>query len=357
MNTQRKRATAYSNYRATVLLLGIGHGLSDAAAGYLIGTLSQNGGFAQIGSAVLLYNALAFGGQLPAGVWLDRIGHYRKLSVLSLLGMVMALGLLSAQLVWVAIVLAGISSAVFHVAGGATTLVCFPNKSRFVGLFSAFGVMGLALGGWAGAMQYAWGSYVLIAGLSGLLLLLGRASFPLARPKEVEEVNPALDQHDYLMIVLLMAIALRSVIWNSLQLIYTHQYDWLLYMALAAMIGKLVGGWVADRIPWKLYALSALTIAIPALSWGHRKLFWLMLGTGLLQSLTPLSVVALQRIAPNRPATVSGAAFGLAIALGGLISFAPFVFLGSFWAQFLLVGLLTGGFYYASFYRFNLLRQ
>ncbi|WP_338872957.1 MFS transporter [Spirosoma sp. SC4-14] len=354
MNTQSKLATAYSNYRTTVLLLGVGHGLSDAAAGYLIGSLSQNSSFVQIGSAVLLYNALAFGGQLPAGIWLDRIGHYRKPAVLSLLGMVIALGLLSVQVMWVAIALAGLSSAVFHVAGGATTLVCFPDKSRFVGLFSAFGVMGLAMGGWAGAMQYAWVSYALIVSMSALVLLIIRAKFPLARRKVPETVNSALDRHDYLMIVLLMAIALRSAIWNSLQLLYDQQYDWLLYMALAAMVGKLIGGWIADRVPWKTYAIMALTIAIPALSWGYRQLFWLMLGTGLLQSLTPLSVIALQRIVPDRPAAVSGVAFGLAIAVGGLFLFAPFVADGFLGSQFLLAGVLTVGLYYASLRRFKL---
>ncbi|GAB3979270.1 hypothetical protein GCM10028806_44230 [Spirosoma terrae] len=335
-----------SRYQRIVLALGVGHGFSDAAAGYLIGSLSQQSDFFQIGSAVLLYNALAFGGQLPAGVWIDRLGHYRSPAILSLLGMLLALGLLYYQLIWISVGLAGISSAFFHAAGGATTLVCFPGKAQFVGLFSAFGVLGLALGGWAGATQVSWFCYVVVAGLSMVLVVLLNATFPLGQRLNRSIERRSLDRHDYLMIVLLMAIALRSAVWNCLQLIYSHQYEWLFYMAIAAMVGKVVGGWLTDRISWKVYALIALTVAIPALSWGHRKLVWLLLGTGLLQSLTPMSVLAWQRIYPNRPAAVSGLSFGLAIAIGGLVSVSPLAMSGSVLAQLLLMGLLTAGLYY-----------
>ncbi|GAB3949346.1 hypothetical protein GCM10028805_25360 [Spirosoma harenae] len=295
----------------------------------------------------MVYNLLAFGGQLPAGVWLDQIGHYRKASVLSLAGMIVSVGLLYAQFVWPAVVLAGVSSAVFHVAGGAVILTSFPEQSRFVGIFSAFGVMGLALGGWSGAMQFSGVGYALMAGLTLVMLTLVKTNFPLAQKQVLSTERPPLDNHDYLMILLLTAIALRSAVWNMIQLLYSDQYDWLLYIAMAAMAGKLVGGWLTDRIPWKIYALVALTIAIPALSWGHRKLFWLMVGTGLLQSLTPVSIVALQRLFPNTPATVSGATFGLAIALGGLVSFVPLDTYFSFFTQLILLGLLTWGLYYS----------
>jgi FSR family fosmidomycin resistance protein-like MFS transporter len=344
MHTRIKSSTGNARYQTTVLILGIAHGFSDAAAGYLFGSLSHDANFIETGSAVMIYNVVAFGGQLPAGIWLDRIGHYRKPAVLSLLGMILALWLLSCHFLWIAIAIAGLSSAIFHVAGGAVTIAGFPEKSRFVGVFSAFGVMGLALGGWAATRQWDGVSYWLEAGLAVLLISLLKANFPLARNRNLPAPKPQLDNHDYLMILLLMAIALRSAVWNVIQLCYAHQYDWLLYLAMAAMAGKLLGGWLTDHIPWKPYALTALSIALPALGWGYRKLFWLLLGTGLLQSLTPMSVIALQRLWPGVPATVSGAAFGLAIAIGGLINFVPFS-TPSF--QLILFGLLVGILYYA----------
>ena len=343
MNPFMHSSIGNKRYQATILALGIGHGFSDAAAGFLIGSLPNEDGHIQTGMAVLVYNLLAFGGQLPAGIWLDRIGQYRQWAVLSLLGMILALGLLLGQSYWLAIVIAGLSSAVFHVAGGAVTLSSFPGKSRFIGLFSAFGVIGLALGGWAGSMQQRNVGYLLLAGLTITLFVVWKSRFPLTRKPDVSTLHAPLDTHDYLMILLLVAIALRSAVWNVAQLLYLHQYDWLIYMALAAMAGKLMGGWLTDRIPLKVYALFALTIAIPALGWGYRKLFWLLLGTGLLQSLTPVSVAALHRLLPNRPATATGATFGLAIALGGLFSMR---ITPSFFSPLVLPGLLTGAAYY-----------
>ncbi|MBN8824647.1 MULTISPECIES: MFS transporter [unclassified Spirosoma] len=334
-------------YQPTVLALGMGHGFSDAAAGYLVGGFSANTSFTDLGVAIMLYNLLAFGGQLPAGIWLDRVGHYREAAIISLLSMAGALVLLGNDLIWPAVVLAGLSSAIYHVAGGAITLRSFPEKSRFVGIFSAFGVLGLALGGWSGTMHWAGVSYLLICGLLILALIVGNVKLPLSRPQLVVPEKPQLDRHDYLMILLLTAIAMRSAVWNMIQLLYAHQYDWLLYIALAAMAGKLIGGWLTDRIPWKPYTLVALGIAIPALGWGYRRLFWLMLGTGLLQSLTPVSVVALQRLFPNTPATVSGATFGLAIALGGLISSISLGSYFSLFTQLLLLGILAWCLYYS----------
>ena len=338
-----------SFYQPTVVALGIGHGFSDAAAGYLMGGVTHQADFTQIGGVVMLYNVLAFGGQLPAGMWLDRLGRYKETALISLVLMILALGFSGAN-VWVFTALAGISSAFFHVAGGGITLMSFPQRAGFVGIFSAFGVMGLALGGWAAAMHWGWVQYLLMSGLGMVLLFLGWAGYPsFQKNKMTSKEQPLLDSHDYLMIVLLVAIAMRSAVWNFIQLLYAQQYEWLLYIALAATVGKLAGGWLTDRIGWRLYTLTALMIAIPALTWGYRKLFWLMLGTGLLQSVTPVSVVALQRIFPTFPATVSGAAFGLAIALGGFIQLFPFSTDFYFLPQIALLGLFAWGLYFYAF--------
>jgi MFS transporter, FSR family, fosmidomycin resistance protein len=344
-----KKTTLFKHCQPTVFALGIGHGFSDAAAGYLMGSMAHREDITQMAGAVMLYNLLAFGGQLPAGIWLDRIGHYRAASVLSL-GAMMAALFFSDTNVWIFTALAGLSSAFFHVAGGAATLISFPQKSVFVGLFSAFGVLGLALGGWAAAVQWQWGMYLLMMGLGVVMLFLVWAKFPSEQKvTNSQEEQPLLDTHDYLMILLLAAIAMRSAVWNCIQLVYAHQYEWLVYIALAAMVGKLAGGWLADRIGARLYTLAALSVSIPTLSWGYRKLFWLMLGTGLLQSVTPVSVTALQRIFPKWPATVSGATFGLAIAAGGVIPFPMAASDVYFLPQLVLAGMCVWGLYFYTF--------
>ncbi|MCP1384304.1 MFS transporter [Runella salmonicolor] len=344
-----KKNVLFQHCQPTVLALGLGHGFSDAAAGYLMGGLAHRANFGELAGVVMLYNILAFGGQLPAGIWLDRIGKFRAASVISLVVMIAAL-FFSTTNVWFFTALAGISSAFFHVAGGGTTLMSFPQKSVFVGMFSAFGVLGLALGGWAAALHWQWVMYFLMAGLALIMFFLSWAKFPDAQKNDTHwKEQPLLDTHDYLMILLLAAIAMRSAVWNFVQLVYTHQYEWLFYTALAAMIGKLAGGWLADRIGARLYTLTALAIAVPALSWGYRKLFWLMLGTGLLQSVTPVSVTALQRIFPKLPATISGATFGLAIALGGVVPYSSMLSEIYFLPQLILLGLCAWGLYFYAF--------
>lgn len=338
-----------SFYQPTVVALGIGHGFSDAAAGYLMGSVTHQADFTQIGGVVLLYNVLAFGGQLPAGIWLDQLSRYKETALISLALMIGALSFSEIN-VWLFTALAGVSSAFFHVAGGGITLMSFPQRASFVGIFSAFGVIGVALGGWAAAMNWDWAQYVLMSGLGMVLLFLGWANYPsFQKNKMTSQEHPLLDSHDYLMILLLVAIAMRSAVWNFIQLLYAQRYEWLLYIALAAMVGKLAGGWLTYRIGWRLYTLTALMVAIPALTWGYRKLFWLMLGTGLLQSVTPVSVVALQRIFPKFPATVSGAAFGLAIALGGVIQLFPANTDLYLIPQIALLGIFAWGLYFYAF--------
>ncbi len=317
---EQKKQGILEKPQTLIWALGIGHGFSDATAGYLMGTLAQEVALSEVALAVVIYNILAFGGQFPLGIYLDHLKYYRSAAILALVGMIMACICMGFQ-IWVGTVLAGVSSAIFHVAGGGITLRSFPQKASYMGIFSAFGVFGLALGGWAGATQVLWIQQVLVVGLGMVAFLVLVIRMPEALPFEVDTPKTTfLDTHDYLMILLMVAIAARSAIWNYIQLLYNHQYEWLLYIALAAMVGKLLGGWLSDHVGMRLYALVSLAMAIVVLSWGHRKLIWLMIGTGLLQSITPVSVIALQRAFPQWPATMSGAAFGLAIALGGSAS-------------------------------------
>jgi FSR family fosmidomycin resistance protein-like MFS transporter len=116
----------------------------------------------------------------------------------------------------------------------------------------------------------------------------------------------------------LASIALRSAVWASLQFLFEGRYELLLAMALAAALGKIVGGVLADRIGWRRWALGALALAAPLLLIGEHSLAALLAGVALLQSVTPVTLAATARLLPRYPATAAGLALGLAIAIGGL---------------------------------------
>ncbi len=301
-----------------ISLLGVAHGLSDCAAGFMIGMLHHaGGGPMDIGALVLLYNVMAFGGQVPAGLLVDRLGH-PKLVLVSSLGLVAAALLLFPLAPILAICLAGLAGAFFHVSGGMLALLAFPGSTVGAGLFAAPGVMGLALGGYMAWMHVPAfvGLAVAVALVVAILLFLtypGPQSAPHA-PQTTE----SLQWHDLIMLVLLLAIALRSAVWNVFELIHGAEHGLLLTLGLAAMLGKVAGGYLAGWLGWRRYAVIALALAAPLLTVGGTQPWTLLPGIFLLQSATPAAVLGMYRLMPRMPATAIGMCFGLAIALGGI---------------------------------------
>lgn len=308
------------SYRILVLL-GTMHGLSDCASGFMIGSLPQ-GGWLDMGAFLLLYNVLAFGGQVPAGLLVDRLDSAKGAAMLAL-GTVMA-GLLLMQLAPAgAVMLAGFGSAVFHVAGGRLALEALPGKAAAPGIFAAPGVLGLALGGFLAIGGWAAMPWMLGLGAVLLLLLMRSGSLGISRePGQGQAVRAqephGLDGHDVLMLLLLLAIAMRSAVWNVFQLVHAGEETWLVAVGAAALLGKFGGGFAADWLGWKRYTVGALLLAIPLLVWSEGNRWLLLPGVALLQSATPAAVTALWRYMPKMPATASGMAFGLAIAAGGI---------------------------------------
>lgn len=299
------------------LVLGITHGIADCISGYMIGTLSGDGRTAMgMMALVFVYNALAFGGQLPFGLLLDRIGGTRRAALVGMAliaaGLVMRLAAPT-----LAVVLAGLGSAIFHVAGGAATLRADEGKAAGPGLFAAPGVMGLALGGLLATTHVAaqWPLLGLMVVMGAIVALL---EFPPLHAHSESKEHSLLEMHDLLMIGILLAIAFRSVIWNVMNLAYSGDTDTLLWLGAGALVGKIAGGFLADWLGWRNYVLGALALAVPALVWGEGQLVLLVGGIALLQSATPVAIAAMHRALPRSPGTAAGLALGLAIAIGGV---------------------------------------
>ncbi|HEX2899956.1 MAG TPA: hypothetical protein VHS96_09580 [Bacteroidia bacterium] len=301
-----------------IVVLGLAHGLSDCAAGFMIGTLPAwaGGDLLEPAMLVLLYNALAFGGQLPAGMVVDRIGNPKLVVAASLAVVAVALAIFPVAPA-MSIALAGIAGAFFHVSGGMLALLAFPGSTVGAGLFAAPGVMGITLGAylaWAGLPALVVLG-VTAAGFAALVFLL---HMPFASAPKPVSKDEAFEWHDFLMIVLLMAIALRSAIWNLMETVHSGNHELLLWMGAAAMAGKVAGGFGAHYIGWRRYATAALVVAAPLLTCGGAQEWALLSGIFLLQSATPAAVLGMWQLMPRLPATAVGMTFGLAIALGGI---------------------------------------
>jgi MFS transporter, FSR family, fosmidomycin resistance protein len=299
-------------------VLGLAHGLNDCIAGFMIGLLAHSETAVSTGALVILYNVLAFGGQVPAGLVVDRLGK-PKLALMVSLGLATAaIGVFPFAPV-MAIALAGVGGAFFHVSGGMLALLAFPGSTVGAGLFAAPGVMGLAFGGylawWVEGAAQPW----LLGAVLGVALLTLLLRFPQGRAVLMaEEGHADLGWHDLLMLILLLAIAMRSAVWNVFQLIHHGEHALLLGLAAAAMAGKVLGGFAAQWFGWRNYALGALSVATPLLLLADAQPALLYPGILLLQSATPAAVLGMWRLMPRLPATAVGMCFGLAIAAGGI---------------------------------------
>ena len=314
--------------KSKILFLAFGHGLNDCIAGFFLGSLAlMKIDPMQIGIGVTAYNLLAFGGQYPVAILFEKKIFPKNF-------LVVACGLnIAAVIVFffspqLAIILAGVASAFYHVAGGT---VCATGKKAFhIGLFAAPGVAGLIAGG-----LLAWNQINIINILFILtvlfFLIISRLKFDLPETKGKEINNGIekilLDRHDMIMILLLLIVSLRSAVWNIFQLVYDNNLEWLIATGVAACIGKIAGGWLADKIGWKLYAFSSILLATPLLTFFRKEMFLFSLGIGLLQSGIPATTALMIQSLKWKTARGISLSFGLSIILGALVGFFPLNYL------------------------------
>lgn len=308
-------------HRLIIILLGLAHGIADAAAGFLIIRLAMSPPVGA-GLTILTYQFLAFATQPIVGLIIDRYHRARAGVIISLLATAVGL-LLRSISPSLTILLAGLGSAAFHVSAGSIVAVTAKKSVVPFGWFTAPGVIGLALGGTL-ALNTPTDSYILVAIVTIALflnLLLPPQTSLEPQPDRPESSKSAipLAGKEGIGLLLLGAIAVRSLVWNLVDAVHQSDRQILLYLALAAGAGKIAGGILADRIGWRQWGTIALLGAAICLNYGSQRLELLLLGVALLQSVTPIALAATISICPGLPATGSGLALGLAIAIGGIL--------------------------------------
>ncbi|MGL4597867.1 MAG: hypothetical protein ACRCYO_10070 [Bacteroidia bacterium] len=296
-------------------ILAFGHGLNDFIAGHLLAMSAAQTSLLQSGIHFLIYASLAFAGQIPAALLIDRFKLYRATPFWCWIVLTAAVLLIPFSLT-TAVVLSGIASAFYHAGGGAAVLSLPIKTGMSSGIFSAPGIIGLTLG--SGFTDFSFSGMLLLATLPALLCMLWRV-FPaplLPFPSRANTRNEKFETHDLLMILLLLVISLRSAMWDIVQAAQEGDTNLLLGIALAAAAGKIIGGILSDRLGELRTLGGTLILSILLLNLNDKSKLFLFSGVALLQATIPASIQLVRRLMPELPALANAFVLGLAVMLG-----------------------------------------
>lgn len=224
----------------------------------------------------LTYNALAFALELPLGVLLDARPQLAKrmfgVSLALLLSGVALCVLIAdecdatgacALSKWVALALACIGNALFHLTAGASVLEIFGGKSGPVGLFISTGALGLMAGEIVVNHGCTWAVI-----LAAVMLIVGTTwQLVLWRPMEKNHVPSNFGFHVLWScwgLVLLGLFAL--VVWRSWTgllaggMTSSSGFMFALMGAAVTWAGKMTGGYVADAINGNIWPRGLITV-------------------------------------------------------------------------------------------------
>lgn len=294
-----------------LLSLGLTHFVADAISGFAVTSTVLGHSLLNISLVILSYNIVAFAFQPLVGLMVDRWSLHR-LAVIGGMSL-MGVGLLALSLnPIVALAVIAIGSALVHVGAGAISSLATPTKSIGAAIFTAPGVVGLTLGTLAAmkSMTIMWAllaGVIVAIGASHFVNLIERAHLPLPPRSSVPR--------DFLLIAaLVLFVAFRSAFW--LHESATAIPALMLAFGLAAGIGKLAGGFVADRFGRVSTVAIATLFALACFLEGSTIMF--VIGIGALQSSTGVILSAAVQRLPKYPATIAGLILGLGLALAGI---------------------------------------
>lgn len=301
-----------TNYQP--FLWGLLHGLNDLAAGFMLANYTYNHSYSQSFLLIVIYSIIGFGGQLPVGFWLDYKKQLKPFAAASiiLLPVSIILFFINAE---AAIVFSGIASAFVHVTGGTVCLQVHQNKTGPLAVFTAPGVLGLTLGAvlGKGSIYSLWFVLAAVVIIALLIWYNNLPDYKTAKKKQSE-----LDTHDFVMLGILLIMCFRSFIFDIINHV-AHQYEnGIIIIGISAFLGKIIGGFIADKIGWKTFVYISLPIALLLFQFGKENIYALAFGIACLQSSVPITLLLMSNSLPLYPATATALSLGTSIALAGL---------------------------------------
>lgn len=277
---------------------------------------------------LLLYNFLAFAGQLPLGLLIDHLREKHK-SIsrgAASAGCAICLAVLVTGIdSWFLAAAAGIGNGLFHAGSGAHILCEYRNRSSAAGAFVSTGALGIFLGS---VLPFQRIVYILTIFVTAVLILYSLRDISVKNEEPVcvkrERESHSFSIPDMLSVIFLfMVVALRSLEGSIFSFRWNDSVMTGLFIAAAVFAGKLLGGLAAGCFGRFRTSVTSLGTAAVFLVFSDQMTSALV-GLLLFNMTMPVTLTALYDRFPGYPA----ASFGLltfALYIGVLPVFAGVV--------------------------------
>lgn len=251
-----------NNTRTKTVIYTLLHFLVDLTTIYVISgvILGPEVGVVHRGAIIIVYNLVAFAGQLPIGVLADVI---KKNALFVTLGCLLA-GL-SYPIVcffpWVSCVTAAIGNGLFHIGAGADVLKMTTPKAGPAGLFVSSGALGV------------WFAYKLNGGavlyiLPAIMLACAVVSFVLYKTEKCIEKSMSVTfiKPQKISVLAIICFLLTVVIRSLMGMVMNYSWKSVLALSFASVVavvlGKAFGGYIGDKIECAKTAVVSLSISL-----------------------------------------------------------------------------------------------
>lgn len=301
---------------ATLIGCGVMHALVDAACATMVfSAVKTTGGESWVAWCwAVAHDGIAFGSQSLFGLAVDKWRAPRLTGAFGCL--LTAAGIMAfAFNPWLALCIAGIGNALFHVGAGCISLNLTPQRATAPGIFVAPGALGLALGTLAGNTGH------FPASLFALLLVAPCMAIPFLEWPHIDYRRHSMKaQGGYLRIalmLLLLSILIRSFVGLASVFPWKSNGSLLIAFTFGIVGGKAIGGVLADRFGWLPVGVVSLLVSAPLIALGAERPLLAISGMFLFQMTMPITLAGVGILFPGR----ASFAFGLAslALLGGAL--------------------------------------
>lgn len=239
------------------------HFIVDLACAVLVGNLvtQKMGQGTNLFIAILIYNFFAFAMQLPIGIIADKINKNAICSAIGCLLVAIAFGFSSFGII--SCLMAGIGNAMFHVGGGIDVLNISNKKATLSGIFVSTGAMGIFLGGKSTLIGFNKYYIVILVLLISAISLFGLYNQIKHKVSNLEIKDIKLGKNEWIAITcIFITVCIRSYVGMILSFTWKSSFIFALLSILGVVLGKMLGGFIGDKIGFEKISISLLISAV-----------------------------------------------------------------------------------------------